>query len=349
MFILQTLYSELKGSMKKVLLLAFLVSPILSTNAQNLVENPSFETFDTCPKLQAEVNYAVGWNIVDNTPDYFNACDTINPAFSVPYNWGGYQQAASGSAYSAFGAYSQNYASNTIRELIGGTLFSSLSIGTKYFVSFKVSLSISDDIGENCAINKLGAKFSTIKYHFQDYAPSLIDNTAQVYEDSIIKDSSSWTRIFGSFISDSNYNYIIIGDFFDNKHTDTLVLDTDVYNNCEAYYYLDDVCVSTDSIYALNYTYSDSSASVNEIQNNLNNTFKIFPNPAKGYCFIEKSNQLDLPYDISVYTMLGQEIYYKHGILDLQTKVDLSEFNSGLLFINIKTKNNQFNYKLLKL
>ncbi|HTA27790.1 MAG TPA: hypothetical protein VK809_08375, partial [Bacteroidia bacterium] len=134
---------------KKLLLLLILNSSLIALKAQtNLVQNPSFEIYDTCPKLQDEISYAVGWNHFDGTPDYFNACCPFTTSsFCVPYNWGGYQQAASGVAYSAFGAYSLNYHSNTIREFSGGILSAPLSIGTKYFVSFKVSLSISNQIG----------------------------------------------------------------------------------------------------------------------------------------------------------------------------------------------------------
>src|SRR5687768_6067831 len=66
----------------------------------NLVQNPSFETYSSCPNNVAQVNYATGWNIYENTPDYFNFCGSSG--FSIPLNAFGYQYPANGNAYAGF-------------------------------------------------------------------------------------------------------------------------------------------------------------------------------------------------------------------------------------------------------
>jgi len=144
--------------------------------AGNLVPNYSFEQHDTCPSDQGQITYAIGWSSSGNTPDYFNACATYYD-FSVPYNWGGYKQAATGNAYCGIGTYCTCGANG--REFMIAPLTTPLIIGNTYFVSFKTSLSISDSICANCATNKIGALFSMIYYDYNNTAP--INNFAQIY------------------------------------------------------------------------------------------------------------------------------------------------------------------------
>src|SRR5689334_10862519 len=109
--------------MKKTLASLFFMSltttfsPTLK--AQNLVPNPSFEIFDTCPDNVDQVNRAQGWSSFGNTPDYFNTCDsTGNMAVSIPHNALGYQLAADGSAYCGL----FNHEVFEYREYIGSQL-----------------------------------------------------------------------------------------------------------------------------------------------------------------------------------------------------------------------------------
>ncbi len=320
---------------RKLLFVFFIFSCsfLTSANAQtNLVQNPSFEIFDTCPHLQWKIRYAVGWNSFNDTPDYFNSCDTINPQFSVPYNWGGYQQAASGSAYSAFGAYlSHIFKGTNHREFIGGTLLSSLVKGVEYFVSFEVAPSVSKQIFTNCAIDHIGATFSTKPFTSNHPAP--ITNNPQVYEKNIITDTTTWTRVFGSFIADSAYNYVIIGNFFDDAHTDTLMLQGN--DTCFAYYYLDDVCVSTDSSYALNYVLGIDEVNDREIMS-------VFPNPSSGmFKFQSETNKKRLVID--VYNVLGEEIY-SQALRQTQgdNNIDLSNQPAGIYLYKVLTEKGEF-------
>lgn len=292
----------------------------------NLVPNPSFEDTVACPQAPDELNKALGWSNYNGSCDYFHSSCPM----SVPNNWGGYQQAASGDAYAAiatFNSFVPNY-----RECAGVQLVNLLSIGQKYYVSFSVSLSLGYSTDANCATNKTGAMFST-----GSFIPSPTTNNPQVYTDSIISDSLNWTKIFGSFTADSAYNFVIIGNFFDDSNTDT----TKFYSTFSdgAYYYLDDICVSTDSLYALNYVYTDI------INPTTSPSFIIYPNPTQDYIFIENNNEI---YDLRIYNVMGQELYFKGNISENNFSVDLKKFEQGILFINITSEKLNINYKLLK-
>jgi hypothetical protein len=206
------------------------------------VPNPSFEEYDTCPDHVDEVYEAIGWNSYNSTPEYFNACaNTIYMDVGVPKNRMGYQYGATGNAYCGIVLSFTNEPYGN-REAIGTQLSSQMEIGKKYLVSIKCSLA--DSINPTrTACNKLGVKFSTVPYDFSQPVP--IDNIAHMYTNSIITDSITWTEISGSFLADSEYKYICIGNFFINNNVDTLNLMSELPG--VAYYYLDDISVIKDT------------------------------------------------------------------------------------------------------
>lgn len=252
--------------------------------------NPSFEDTIHCPLAPADFDKCVGWTSYGGTPDYMNACSS--GAVSVPNNWGGYQQAASGNAYFAFASYHSPLPNH--RELIGGNLTSPLVIGTKYFASLKVALSISSPISTNTASNKMGAMFSTVAYSSNNSAP--LTNNPPIYTDSIVTDTINWTIISGSFIADSAYTHIIIGNFFSDSLTDTLQLVSGFYD--DAYYYVDDICVSTDSLGC------DFASSIQQTKQNTE--VSLFPNPFSNQLTFSLADNEQTT--VSLYNFLGQQV-----------------------------------------
>jgi hypothetical protein len=75
----------------------------------------------------------------------------------------------------------------------------------------------------NCsASNNIGVRFTTKPYSAS--FPPPINNTATLNTDTIVKDTLNWILLSWNFTADSAYNYIYIGNFFDNAHTDTVVI-----------------------------------------------------------------------------------------------------------------------------
>ena len=326
-----------KITMKKIILLLLIFCGSM-LQAQNLVPNPSFEDTIHCPEGADQVSYSSGWSSYGNSPDYFNSCGAT-PTVNVPQNALGYQPAASGNAYCGFATYVSPplIGPDDYREYLGRMLSANLITGTKYYVSFKVSLAYDGRLGPaNCASNNLGVKFSNEPYN----ASYHVIYNPQINMNTIITDTLNWTRIFGSFISDSAYQYIIIGNFFDNSHTDTLILDGD--SLCAgAYYYIDDICVSTDSLYCANYTY----IGINEPGKP--SSLNIYPNPATNYLNIDFSSFTSF-YDLEVFDTFGrklltQKIHEQHKILNI------SNIPVGFLLIKISFNNQFLFYKFLKM
>ena len=222
----------------------------ISAFAQNLVPNPSFEDYSSCPDSYDEVYKASGWNIDFNSCDYFHSCFNGPPPpaaqLTVPNNFAGYQCAATGNAYCAFHPYRETQPE--YREYLGRELSNPLIPEQLYYVSIKVSMAE----WSKCAINKIGVLFTNVFYGDTSVLPAPVTNNfSHVYISNIINDTAIWTNISGSFTSDSAYKYILIGNFFNDANTDTLILSGD---KCVSYYYVDDICVSTDSITCVDIT-----------------------------------------------------------------------------------------------
>ena len=307
-------------SMKKLYFFLF-ISFSQYSFGQNLVPNPSFEIYDSCPTNFNQLSNAIGWSSYRSSPDYFNACSAY--PFGVPSNAWGYQMAFSGNAYAIVGTYDgMNF--NNYREFIGCQLLQILIPGTKYYVSAYISRC--DNFQTNAASNNFGFKLSTIPYSESDPAP--IDNFSNVHCDSIVTDSINWVRISGSFIADSAYQYLIIGNFYDDQHTDSI----DVNNN-DAGYYVDAVDLSLDSLYDATWTGLENK--VNNINQNI-----IFPNPANNLIHV---NNIVKNTNYVFTDCLGRII--KEGKLSENEKqINVSSLNDGIYLLNL---NNQTYTKIL--
>jgi hypothetical protein len=304
------------------------------TKAQtNLIPNPSFEDTILCPYQLDQVNYANGWFSAYNSPDYFNSCAPVVSTVSIPSNCFGHQNASFGNAYSGF--WAKNI--NNYREYLGTQLISSLQVGIKYYISFKVSLSSNPVFSEYCGVNKLGIHLSTMN-KASIYATPL-NNYSQVYSDNIITDTLDWITIRGSFISDSSYTYIIFGNFFTDSLTDSIQV---LGNQCEAYYFLDDVCLSSDSALAYNYP----PLGLLEEQN-LNKIY-ISPNPCIDYININ-TQLINYSYSVQIFNSYGEEVYVKKNFYNPIEHIPIVNMDSGILYLKLIMKNKVFNYKLIKI
>jgi len=303
------------------LLLAFIFS-LITCSAQNLVPNPSFEEYDTCPNWENQVKYAIGWKSCGNsTPEYYNAC-SVN--FSVPSNQAGYQMAVNGNAYCGFYSFSWAGVTN-YREYIGCKLTNTLVFGKKYFVSFKVSSSNS-----YCGTNNLGALFSTYPYYYYSLDTNTIVNFAHVNSEYIIIDSLNWSIVSGSFVADSTYEYITLGNFFTDINTITTI------SNCIAYYYIDDICVSDDSL--------TCPTSINVQENYLPNEFEIYPILVHNQLTIKHNFQNK--YKILLYNDKGCLMFEKQSNNNY-TELNMNTFANGIYFLKIQSSSSIITKKII--
>ncbi|MEO8146489.1 MAG: T9SS type A sorting domain-containing protein [Bacteroidia bacterium] len=287
-------------------------------SGQNLVPNPSFEDTVYCPNGVDQMDACSNWSSFRNSPDYWNICSPIAGISPPATNWG-FQYPLSGNAYAGF--YSAcYYCGVNHREFIGGQLTNILQTGTKYFVSFYINKS--DGQSYLYVTNKLGVLFTTVAYSKLNPAP--INNFAHVYTDSIIIDTLNWTKVSGSFIADSAYQFIVIGNFFDDAQTDSINLGT--LNNA-SYYYIDNVCVSTDSLLC------NSFVGINEVLDK--EEFVLFPNPFSDKINITaKRNEL---IEMSLYDVTARKIFNQSFINF--TSINTEQLAKGIYLYVVRNKN----------
>ncbi len=85
-----------------------------TVQAQNLIPNGSFEQFTSCPRTTGQVDSAIGWHNVLNTPDYFATCSPY--PVSIPDNVCGSQMPFDGSGYMGLYTYAWAFPNNQERE-----------------------------------------------------------------------------------------------------------------------------------------------------------------------------------------------------------------------------------------
>jgi hypothetical protein len=215
------------------------------SNGQNLVLNPSFETYTNCPTAGGQINYSTNWyNPCSNgSPDYYNSC-AFGP--SVPYCGGPcFQYAKHGNAYA--GLYTYDGITSNLREYLQAQLSTPLISGKCYFAGFYVN----EVNWCGLAANNIGMYYSSMPVSC--FGPTyFINQNSQIksYKNKIIKDTLNWILISGIFQSTNNEKYITIGNFNLDNTTDTLSFNPNASAPKYAYYLIDSVfCIPVDSIF----------------------------------------------------------------------------------------------------
>lgn len=268
---------------KAVLLIRLIIGMMPNAFAQNLVPNPSFEIFDTCPLYTAQFYRCSTWQSpTSNTPDYFNACwdEGWYDSPDVPINRFGSESARTGQAYAGFFC---RYNSGNGREYISVKLSDTMVMGSTYCVEFFVTLGDSTWGG----INFIGAHFSQTPDTMSNFFYNL-PFQPQIEESSVITDTTGWVRISGSFIASGGETYMTIGVF----KPDSMLLYDSIQGNGSGqytYYFVDDVavwqCDTPEIIYS---------------------QFSLFPNPSNGEFTI--TGNFPEHTQLIVYDLLGQKV-----------------------------------------
>ncbi len=317
--------------MKKIKLFYLSLFFYTACFTQNIVPNPSFEDTLNCPNYVAQINKAIGWKTFGGTPDYFNSCS--NGMCGVPHNAFGYQFARTGNGCA--GLYTFASVQTPIIsawESIGIQLNQTMVVGQEYYVSFYASRAAAY-LNTGMSTNNLGAKFSTVPYSAPFTLSMPINNFAHIYAEFVITDSTNWVQVSGTFIADSAYQYIGIGNFFDFPHT-TIIPELNGSNT--AYYYIDDVLV-------------EESNPTNISSSDKKSLCQIFPNPFNNEIKISNPEFENNPH-FRIYNALGV-LVLERKLNAANQNVDLSALSSGTYRVTISNKIGQVlqNKNLIKI
>jgi hypothetical protein len=212
--------------MRAAVLVAAVLCLPYTTHPQNLVPNPGFEEYSTCQADGFGVNGPLNWFRTNGTPDYLQGCLPYGDFQSLPMNFFTYQEPFEGVSCTGMVTYWQS-SQIEYREWIMAPLLEPLMVGQTYYCSFRANAAF----GGNAeypqfwlANDKVGMRFTTMplpQWNVGDPYP-LPPNHAHILYPQILADTVGWTLVSGSFVADSAYQYVMIGQFFSNALTDTL-------------------------------------------------------------------------------------------------------------------------------
>jgi len=317
--------------MKRMMILLMIMKLNLSFS-QNLVPNPSFESIINCPFTVSQVDFAEDWVSFGQSPDYYSFCSNVNSGVSIPYNVAGYQFPSHGSAYMGI----QTFFTPGTREFFGCQLTDTLILGTRYFFSMKVVCSYGDfqhGVAAACASSKLGVRFSTVQYSINNSTP--INNFAHIWTDSILRDTVNWTIISGSFIADSSYSYLSIGNYFDDSHTDTVQF---ISGYGRAYYLVDEICLTSDS---------GNCESISNTIEKINNENLIDFDPSLN--LINFNFNVKINY-VQIYNIVGELYYNQCNYQLLNCKpIEIIKFKSGVYIVCVGLNKGMISKKIIKI
>lgn len=317
------------------LLILLMICTLGPLKAQmNLVPNPSFENVTFCPNGTGQVYAAYPWKSYGYSPDLYCACSPSG--VNVPYNNAGFQFANNGNCMVGlvtFRKQSSPTGPNT-REFLGIHLTQPLSIGATYY--FSCFINCSGGIATTLASNKFGMRLLTNSMDSLQ-GSSLVTNFSNVFSDSLFSDTLAWYKIKGTFIADSVYQYIVLGNFFTDANTDTISVRPGIPDI--AYYFLDDICLSTDSNYCENWTSSNP-------ETNLNQALILYPNPVSSTINIESNEKIE---SVSIFDFNGNVVHIDVNLFTTLISINVEKFKSGIYITQIKSKLITRYIKLVKL
>lgn len=201
---------------------------LLRCEAQNLVPNAGFEETDSCFHGIGILPPGTGpahWYSANGTYDHLQACLPYGAVNGLPLNFLTYQHPYEGNSCAGLLTYYQNGPEEQ-REWVMAALSEPMMVGQTYSCSFRVNAAF----GGNAeypqiwlASNNIGMLFtvSDRPWHWGDAEPAR-PNNAHVRYPHVLTDTVGWTLVSGSFVADSAYRYVMIGQFFSNALTDTL-------------------------------------------------------------------------------------------------------------------------------
>lgn len=304
--------------------------------AQNLVPNHSFEEYDTC-RVFNDVYYPdngpLGWFSAAGTPDYYLSCLPSGTLDGVPLNRFAFQYPQDGENYVGMLTYYLDDA----HEYFMVQLVQPLVVGQRYYASFYANAAWGGYPITPIAwiySNGVGMVFTTQprQWELNNPYPAPL-NYAQVYSDPIITDTVGWTLVSGSFVADSAYQYVMLGNHFSNANTDTLHIIHQIATRC-SYTLIDNVCVSPDS---------DGCPIAVGIGENGKEGVSLYPNPAQHWVVLDG---LDPGTWLRVHDVLGRCAWQGRSF-ENRIQLDVGSWARGTYMLHVEGARKRQSFKFV--
>ncbi|MFT5819801.1 MAG: hypothetical protein ACI8ZM_001026 [Crocinitomix sp.] len=305
------------------------------TYAQNMVPNPSFEDYSELPDIWGQWDRCDLWSNAGGDPaTYYGDPDYFHTAGSgsvqLPNTAPATVEAHTGEAIMGFLGYHNPDGAN-IREYIMVELDGPMNIGQHYAVSFWITNGFSS-IGHYLKCDGIGINFSTTPLN-QD-GESYIDRTPQLEIEGELF-VTEWQEINFTFIADSSYTHLTIGNFYSDAETNTSLAIEGPLPFAGAYYFVDDFNVE-----------KTEDSNIGLLENKAEPTFLVFPNPTNDFVQIELKSA---PIESATYILYGIDgQVLETGTLEKSTQIDFSQLATGTYLIDIVVNGEHTKQQIIK-
>ncbi|MEO1218823.1 MAG: T9SS type A sorting domain-containing protein [Bacteroidota bacterium] len=216
--------------------------------SQNLVPNPGFETFTSCPSTSCQWFLVSDWDNINGfqgcnngnsgSPDYFNTCGT--GFFGTPNTLNGEVSPFAGNGIMGLSTWLGF--SNNFREYLQVELNSPLVIGNTYALTFSFTNGDFDPIlGYGGYGTEFGVHFSVGSLTQQNGTDPII--LTPTYETSGAVFDIAWQTVSFTFVATDNATHLSIGNFRNDANSTIQQFATSSSASGYAYYYFDEISV----------------------------------------------------------------------------------------------------------
>ncbi|MES2132864.1 MAG: gliding motility-associated C-terminal domain-containing protein [Bacteroidota bacterium] len=217
---------------------------VLKSQSQNLVPNPSFENFTSCPKFQ-EFYKLTPWCGLSGGEDSYNVCFNAvgGPGGpGVPYAASGFQYPRTGNGFGSCALIAIGIGAPDRREYLQVPITTTLTAGKTYCGTMYLNLYNPSKYTSD----RIGMYFSSTAFACNQAMPTPqtiapLNVIPQIINPgNFITDTLNWTEFSGSFVAAGNEQYLTIGNFYNDAATNTVVANPSSGYNV-TYFLIDDV------------------------------------------------------------------------------------------------------------
>lgn len=221
----------------RTIIIAILLPVTPDITGQNLVPNPGFEGFTSCPTFASMLGNAAPWtNPTLGTPELFHACAPSGDYAGVPANSsGGYQWPRTGDGYAGIFVY--RTATPEMREYIMTPLLEPLEAGVCY--TFRMFVNAANDHELVC--DGVGARFTVGPISAASGSVLPMEAHIDHPQGVLINDTLGWTEVSGSYVANGGEDHVVIGNFRNDAQTTAVMFNPGVWYTQTAYLLIDDV------------------------------------------------------------------------------------------------------------
>ena len=196
--------------------------------SQNLIPNPSFEYFTSCPRFQ-EFYKLTPWCGLSGGEDSYNVCFNAvgGPGGTgVPYGFQGFQYPRTGNGMGSVILFLVGSGVQDHREYIHVPLTKPLTAGKTYCGTMYLNLyNESKYTTDRAGMYVSSTPFACNQAMPQPQWISPLNVTPQIINPgNFITDTLNWREVYGTFTASGNEQYLTIGNFYNDAATNKVVI-----------------------------------------------------------------------------------------------------------------------------